>query len=94
MGGRILGGSQDERRSHAVTPDERRNERLKLTANWANTIATAIMAAGTFVPAANFIYGILPQNTDLAVVYGSGVICIGAGILIHLWGQWIMGGLE
>jgi hypothetical protein len=63
-------------------------------ANWSNTIATAIMAAGTFVPAAQFIYGILPQGTNLTVVYGSGVICIGAGVLIHLGGQWFLGGLE
>jgi len=77
-----------------MTPEERRNEHLKLAANWANTVATAIMAAGTFVPAAQFIYGILPRDTNLIVVYGSGVICIGAGILIHPGGQWFLGGLE
>jgi hypothetical protein len=77
-----------------MTSEERRNESLKLVANWANTIATAIMTAGTFVPAAQFIYGILPQNANLTVVYGSGVICIGAGILIHLGGQWFLRGLE
>jgi hypothetical protein len=38
-----------------MTPSERRNEHLKLVANWANTIATAIMTAGTFIPAAQFI---------------------------------------
>jgi hypothetical protein len=48
-----------------MTSEERRNESLKLVANWANTIATAIMTAGTFVPAAQFIYGILPQNRGL-----------------------------
>jgi hypothetical protein len=47
-----------------MTPDERRNERLKLTANWANTIGTAIITAGTFIPAAQFIYGVLPKETD------------------------------
>jgi hypothetical protein len=77
-----------------MTPDERRNERLKLTANWANTIGTAIITAGTFIPAAQFIYGVLPKETDLTMVYGSGVICIGTGILIHLAGQWILGGLR
>jgi hypothetical protein len=77
-----------------MTPLERRNEHLKLVANWANTVATAIMTAGTFVPAAQFIYGILPKDTDLAVIYGSGVVCIGTGILIHLWGQWFIRGLR
>jgi hypothetical protein len=77
-----------------MTPSERRNEHLKLVANWANTIATAIMTAGTFIPAAQFIYGILPKDTDLTVIYGSGVVCIGTGILIHFWGQWFLRGLR
>jgi hypothetical protein len=34
-----------------------RNERRKLTASWFNTIATALMAAGVFAPAASQIYG-------------------------------------
>ena len=33
-----------------LTPDERHNERLKLLANWANTLATAIVSVGVFVP--------------------------------------------
>jgi hypothetical protein len=74
-----------------MTPSERRNE---LVANWANTVATAIMTAGTFIPAAQFIYGVLPKDTDLTVIYGSGVVCIGTGILIHLWGQWFLRGLR
>jgi hypothetical protein len=77
-----------------MTFDERRNERLKLTANWTNTIGTAIITAGTFIPAAQFLYGVLPKETDLTTVYGSGVICIGSGIIIHLAGQWILGGLR
>jgi hypothetical protein len=77
-----------------MTPDELRNERLKLTANWTNTIGTAIITAGTFIPAAQFIYGVLPKETDLTMVYGSGVICIGSGVFIHLAGQWILGGLR
>ena len=34
-----------------------RNERRKLTASWFNAIATALMAAGVFAPAASQIYG-------------------------------------
>jgi hypothetical protein len=40
-----------------MTPTERANEHLKLVANWLNTVATAIIAAGAFVPAAQFIFG-------------------------------------
>lgn len=61
-----------------MTPLERRNEHLKLVANWANTLATAIMTAGSFIPAAQFIYRILPEGTDLTLVYGAGIVCIGA----------------
>jgi hypothetical protein len=77
-----------------MTPDDLRNERLKLVANWSNTIATAIMAAGTFVPTAQFLYGFLPKDADLGLVYGAGLVCIGTGVLIHLTGQWILGGLR
>src|SRR5215831_12809442 len=41
-----------------VTNDERTNEHLKLVANWLNTLATGVIAAGVFVPAANEIFNI------------------------------------
>jgi hypothetical protein len=77
-----------------VTRDEIRNEHLKLAANWTNTLATGIVTAGTFIPAAQFIYEILPKQIDPMLVYGAGVICIGTGVIIHLFGQWILGGLR
>jgi hypothetical protein len=54
----------------------------------------AIVTAGTFVPAAQFVFNILPPEADLALIYGLGGVCIVAGVLIHLFGQWILGGLE
>ena len=78
----------------ALTADERRNERLKLAANWANTLATAIVSIGAFVPIGQAIYGFLPQNTDPVLVYGSAPICFGAGLFLHLFGQWTLGGLR
>jgi hypothetical protein len=77
-----------------MTLDERRNERLKLIANWANTLATAILTVGTFVPLAQLVYKILPQSVDADLVYGSATLCIAAGWLIHLCGQWVLGGLR
>jgi hypothetical protein len=77
-----------------VSPAERRNAHLKLVANWSNTIATSIVTAGTFVPAAQFIYGLLPKDADLVLVYGTGTLCIGTGVLIHLFGQWFLRGLQ
>jgi hypothetical protein len=77
-----------------MTPDDHRNERLKLMANWSNTIATAIVTVGTFIPIAQFIYGILPAGTDPNLVNAGAFICLGMGLLIHLAGQWFLGGLR
>ena len=77
-----------------LTPDERHNERLKVLANWANTLATAIVSVGVFVPIGQEVYGFLPQNTDPTLVYVSAPICFGAGLLLHLGGQWVLGGLR
>lgn len=43
-----------------MTPEEIENERKKLFANWCNTLATAVLTAGTLVPAAPF-FGALPN---------------------------------
>jgi hypothetical protein len=77
-----------------MTPDERRNEHLKLVANWSNTVATAIIAAGTFIPAAQFIFHLLPTNTETGLVFGTGLVCIVSGLAIHLFGHVFLGGLR
>jgi hypothetical protein len=77
-----------------LTPDERRNERLKLAANWANALATANVSIGAFVPIGQAVYGFLPQTTDPVLIYGSAPICFGAGLFLHLSGQWALGGLR
>ena len=77
-----------------MTADERHNEHLKLVANWANTVATAIITAGTFIPAAQYIFNILPANTETGLVFGTGLICIGCGLAIHLFGHLFLGGLR
>ncbi|MGT2503870.1 hypothetical protein ACVOMS_29780 [Bradyrhizobium guangxiense] len=77
-----------------MTPEEIQNERLKLTANWFNTLATGVLTAGLFVPAAQFLFGVLPANTDVGLVYAIGGVCIVAGVGLHFMGQWTLGGLE
>ncbi|MGJ5022797.1 hypothetical protein [Bradyrhizobium oligotrophicum] len=77
-----------------LTPEERQNERLKLLANWANTLATAIVSVGVFVPIGQEIYGFLPQNTDPTLIYVSAPVCFTAGLILHLVGQWVLGGLR
>jgi len=77
-----------------VTNDERTNEHLKLVANWLNTLATGVIAAGVFVPAANEIFNILPSGTDFGLVVGIGAVCFVLGIALHLIGHLFLGGLR
>jgi hypothetical protein len=63
------------------------NERTKLTANWLNALATALVAAGTFAPFAALVYGFSNSAADrsfLAVLAG---ICFVGGIALHLGGR-------
>jgi hypothetical protein len=70
------------------------NERAKHTASWFNAIATALIAAGAFAPAAAYLYGLsaLPVGSGLiaALVVG----CVGLGICLHLTGRALLGRLR
>jgi len=65
------------------------NERTKLTASWFNALATALLAAGVFAPAAAALYGIssFPLGRGLAVVILLG--CMAAAVAIHL-SAWLL----
>ncbi len=63
------------------------NERTKLTANWLNTLATALVAAGGFAPAAAVLYGITNVRLELGFVAGILLGCMTLGLVIHL-GAW------
>ena len=70
------------------------NERVKLTASWFNTLATAIVAAGAFAPAAALLYGLaaslITGVTVLALVIG----CLALGLSLHLAGRALLGKLR
>jgi hypothetical protein len=77
-----------------MTPQEIRNEHFKLIANWFNALATAVLTAGIFVPAAQFIFNLLPQGTDNGLVVGIGAVCLAVGFAIHFLGHVFLGGLR
>jgi len=79
---------------HVVTPDEIRNEHLKLSATWLNNLSAGIIAAGTFVPAAQVIFNLLPLGTDNGLVVGVGLVCFVTGFAIHLAGHVFLGSLR
>jgi hypothetical protein len=41
-----------------------RNEQRKLSATWCNTLATAVVTAGTFAPLAAIFYGLASTTLD------------------------------
>lgn len=66
------------------------NERVKLTANWLNALATALVAAGLFAPAAAVLYGLsqFPVTFGYMVALAAG--CLGLGTSIHLVGRAVL----
>ncbi|TPQ27145.1 hypothetical protein C2U70_30955 [Bradyrhizobium guangdongense] len=77
-----------------MTPEEIRNEHLKHIASWLNTLGAAIFTAGCFVPAAQFIFNLLPTGTGSGLVVGIGVVCFVGAFALHLTGHVILGGLR
>ena len=77
-----------------MTDDDKANERLKLTANWLNSFSVAILTAGLLAPAAQFVFGILPEGTNVGMVYAVGGVCLIVGAGLHWLGQVALGGLE
>lgn len=70
------------------------NERTKLTASWLNTLATALIAAGGFAPAAALLYGLssplIGISSMLALIAG----CLALGVCIHVTGIVLLGRLR
>jgi hypothetical protein len=70
------------------------NERTKLTSSWFNTLATALIAAGAFAPAAAYFYGLsaLPVGGGAVVALVLG--CFVIGVCLHLVGWALLGSLR
>ena len=77
-----------------MNDDDKRNEHLKLMANAFNTLAAAVATTGTLVPAAQFIFAILPKTVDPSLVGAIGISCVGAGIFLNSIGQAVLRGLR
>ena len=70
------------------------NERLKHTAAWLNALATAVVAAGTFAPAAALIYGLSSSLIGGGVMFGVGLACFAFGICLHFGRRVLLGRLR
>ncbi len=66
------------------------NERTKLTASWFNALATALIAAGFFAPAAALLYGLTPLGIGLQYMIALALGCLGLGTGIHVIGRTVL----
>lgn len=67
-------------------PDEKRNENIRLAANWANICAAAIMTGGAVLPQFQLYSEIIDKAKTHLVNVSSGV-CVVVALSIHLMGQ-------
>jgi hypothetical protein len=65
------------------------NERVKLTASWFNALAVALVAAGSFAPAAAALYG-LPARAPSFTRTTLGIVCFAVGVCLHLTGRLVL----
>ena len=65
------------------------NERTKLTAAWLNALATALVAAGGFAPAAAMLYGLASAPLEFGFVIAVLLGCMTLGLAIHV-GAWAL----
>lgn len=70
------------------------NERTKLTAAWLNGLATALVAAGCFAPAAAWLYGLSALPVGPAYLSALALGCVAAGLGLHLSGIALPGKLR
>jgi hypothetical protein len=70
------------------------NERLKLLANWCNTVAAALVTTGVLGPIFAIIYGLSPKALDPALVFTSSLVCILVSAALHLAGRSFLDGLQ
>jgi hypothetical protein len=70
------------------------NERLKLLANWCNTVAAAFLTTGVLGPVLSVVYGLGPRELDPALVFASSLICMLVSGGLHLAGRSFLGGLQ
>ena len=70
------------------------NERTKHTASWFNTLATALITAGAFAPAAALAYGLSVPAVTAGYVILLVLVCVGSGVALHWAGRLLLGRLR
>jgi len=66
------------------------NEQTKHAAAWLNALATALVAAGVFAPAAALLYGLSHLTTERWIMVALALGCVGLGAALHLMGRAVL----
>jgi hypothetical protein len=71
------------------------NERVKLTATWLNTLASATATAtvGVLAPLASFVYGLGQSPLSVSASLVAMAIWFSAALALHLGARRVLGGL-
>ena len=70
------------------------NERVKLTANWLNTLATATATVGGLAPLASAVYGVNPSPLAYAYLLVVLAIWFFAAVGLHFAARHVLRGLK
>ncbi len=70
------------------------NERLKLLANWFNTVSAAFLTTGVVAPIITIIYGVASTTLDPALVLASSLIFMLVSGALHLAARSALGALR
>jgi hypothetical protein len=70
------------------------NERTKLTATWLNSLATALVGAGVFAPAAALLYGLSSLPLQPGFIAAVLLACMGLGVFLHWIARTLLGGMR
>jgi len=69
-----------------------RNERVKLTATWLNTIAAATVVTGVIAPAVAFVFGFPGSGMMSSAVYSAAATAwFLLGIGLHVLARYVLG---
>lgn len=66
------------------------NERTRLTANWFNALAAALVTAGVFAPLAAFFYGVSQMPQDSPRLMLATIACFAGGAFLHAMGHSVL----
>jgi hypothetical protein len=69
-------------------------ERIKLTANFLNTVASGILLAAVVVPFVGFAIGTPNATFSPLRVAALSAAGLGVALVLHLIAQWILAGLD